>query len=81
MTATTIEGMLQLLVMEQKKRSFNKPEKATDEDALGIMVANYCEWDGNKLKKVIYAMLEDANFHTLNAQFKELCEPTLKVVK
>lgn len=42
-----------------------------DADAIGIMVSNYLEWDGAAIIRAFSSALEDANFHTENAQIRE----------
>ena len=65
---------LHRLVLEQRKDSFTEPEKASIFEALGIMCAHYCGWSSPAIFQVISAILEDSNFHTLNAQWHELIE-------
>ena len=54
---------LDALIQEQKHRSFTDPAKASDEDALGIVIAHHFEWDGHAILRTAAAALEDANFH------------------
>lgn len=35
-----------------------------EREALGISIAQYCEWDVFKICGVFFGALEDANFHT-----------------
>lgn len=81
MNASTPVTALQIPITMQKYKAFLLPEKASDYDSLGMLCAKYCEWNSDKMRKVIYSMLEDANFHTLNAQIKELWEGKKEVVK
>jgi hypothetical protein len=55
----------------KKETAFVNPEKATDEDALGILVSQFAEWDGQKIFDVSYNAFEDSNFHTFNDTFKK----------
>ncbi len=59
---------LKALIDAQKQKSFvpEYRDKATDEEALGLMISKYFEWDGLAVLKVTYAGLEDSNFHTEN---------------
>ena len=74
MSDVFIQKLLKLLVQEQINESFIDHEKATDEAALGIMVSHYCEWSSPPIFEVIEAILEDSNFHELNAAFRSLVE-------
>ena len=51
-----------------KQKSFVEEykDKATDEEAMGLLISHYFEWDGLKILKATYNALEDANFHTEN---------------
>ncbi len=60
------------LITEQKKQSFYNPKTTTDEEAIGVMLANYFEWDGNKIFKTAYNAFEDANFHDFNEGFEKI---------
>ena len=55
----------------KKETAFVNPEKATDEDALGILVSQFVEWDGQKIFEVSYNAFENSNFHTFNNTFKK----------
>ncbi len=54
---------LAALIDAQKAQSFTEPSKASDEDALGILISQHFEWDGHAIMRVARAALEDANFH------------------
>ena len=57
---------LKPLVKKIKVTAFT-PEyrkKATDAEALGLIIAWYFEWDGLKILETSREALEDANFHT-----------------
>jgi hypothetical protein len=63
-----MKEQLKELIKAQIKHSF-MPEyqaQATDEDALGLMLCRYFEYDGLAILKATYSALEDANFHTEN---------------
>ena len=60
-------------VVQMKKRMFT-PEyqaNATDEDAIGIAVSQYFEWDGGSIIQALCSALEDANFPTEHAEIRE----------
>jgi len=42
------------------------------EQALGIAVAHWSDWDGFKIMRVFQAALEDANFHDAAAKVDDL---------
>lgn len=76
-----IKDTLKDLIREQKAKSFNPDyvHKATDEEALGIMVSQYCEWDGIKIVRAFMEALEDSNFHKEVAKIeKNILTPLLK---
>ena len=81
MTTSDILKTLEIAIEMQKNESYTYPAIAKDHDALGVMVAHYCGWSSDKLRKVIYSMLEDANFHELNSQIDELWDGKKVVVK
>jgi hypothetical protein len=66
------------LIQEQKRTSFTNPDKATDTDALGILIAHHFEWDGIKIMETFFSALEDANFHTEAEQVLVMLE-SLKI--
>jgi hypothetical protein len=49
-------------------------EKATDTDALGLILSAYFEYDGLAILKTAYSALEDANFHAENIEIKKLID-------
>lgn len=65
---------LSALVEAQKQASFTDPSTASDEEALGILLANHLEWDGAAILRVTEAALEDANFHTESEQIATIRE-------
>lgn len=64
---------LKKLIEEGKKEFFTAEyqDKATDEEALGMIVAKYFTWDSRIITCFLEA-LEDANFHDLRGQIEEL---------
>lgn len=55
---------LATLIEEQRQYSFSEPEKASVEDALGILIAQHFKWDVKAILRTASAALEDANYHT-----------------
>lgn len=43
-------------------------------EGLGIALSQWAEWDGLKLLKVLYAALEDSNFHTENESIQAMID-------
>lgn len=70
----TIKDVLKLLIETQIKKSFvpDYQAKATQEEAAGIMLSQYFEWDGLSLLMVARAALEDANFHSESRVIDEM---------
>lgn len=69
--ATTPSEELTRLIQTQKDISFYDPTKETDEGGLGILIAHWAEWDGERIIQAFLAALEDANFHTFWGIVKE----------
>lgn len=46
--------------------------QVTDAQAMGILMAQYFEWDGLQILKATYEGLEDSNFHTENETINNL---------
>jgi hypothetical protein len=65
---------LKQLIDAQAKASFVEGYEATDEEALGIAIAHYFQWDGKRIFDTLQNALEDANFHTLNESLSEAWE-------
>lgn len=60
-------------VLERIKReSFVNAGETADEDAMGLLVSKFFEWDGLAILKTAYSALEDANFHAENETIEEL---------
>lgn len=55
---------LSILIAEQKEESFIHPEQISDAEALGILVAQWAEWEGKKIVEAFISALEDANYHS-----------------
>lgn len=76
---------LKKLITEKKRLAFSDGYEATDEEALGLLISQYFEWDGISILKTLGYALEDANFHSehskvnemiaeINAKFKKMKE-------
>ncbi len=66
-TVTEITGRITSGQVTAMKNRMFTPEYVTtakDEDALGIAISQYFEWDGAAIMRTLYYALEDANFHT-----------------
>ena len=57
-----------------KSESFVDGYEATDEEALGIALSQYSEWDGLFILRTAEYALEDANFHTESAIVGRMAE-------
>ena len=69
---TSREQKLQELVDGIKKQSFTEGYKATDQEALGILISTYFEWDGLRCLEALGFALENANFHSENEVVQDL---------
>jgi hypothetical protein len=65
-------GRLASLIAKKHVECWSNPDKQNPDETLGILVAQYCEWDGHRLRVVVAGMLEDANYHTLAANIDQL---------
>ena len=63
---------LDKLIKRQRKLSFTQPHKATDLEAMGLLVSNYTGWDGEAIYLVAHEALTDANYHAIAAKLKYL---------
>lgn len=63
---------LRQLIEEKKRTAFNSDYVASDAEALGILISQYFEWDGEQIFQTMFNAMEDANFHTFNEQLKNL---------
>lgn len=62
-------NLLQQVAELQLKQSFVEGYPETHDtllDALGIAIARYCNWTGLDILKIMYAALEDSNYHRIN---------------
>jgi hypothetical protein len=62
-------------ILEQiKKESFVEGYIATDEEAMGLLLSKYFEWDGIQCLEAVSSALEDCNFHTENAKIRKMID-------
>lgn len=59
------------LINAAKPEIWNDPASADDLETLGILVSKYCEWEGEKIIKVMLEALTDSNFHSLAEELKK----------
>ena len=60
-----IAAVLPTLLTAIKEKAFVKGYKATDAEALGLVVSKYSQWDAGSILAVTSEALEDANFDDL----------------
>lgn len=65
-------------VLEWKKKHFTEEAQAPDEEAIGVEISQFCDWDGIKIMKIFSAALEDANFHKESSIVDKWIEKYLK---
>jgi hypothetical protein len=62
------------LLNDIKKTNFVEGYTATDEEAMGLLMAKYFIWDGLSILESCYSGLEDSNFHTENKTIQKLID-------
>jgi hypothetical protein len=55
-----------------KSKSFVGGYIAADEEAMGLLVSKFFEWDGGAILRTAQFALEDANFHGESAKVGEM---------
>lgn len=72
----TIAEKLKVLIDEQKNQSFiaDYKDKATDSEALGIIISQYFGYEGLEIMRALSNALEDANFHSVNSKIIEMID-------
>lgn len=65
---------LKNLIEKKKDEAFRSEyrSKATDEEALGLIISSYFQWNGLAILRTLYSALEDANFHRENKAIQAL---------
>lgn len=66
------KALIQELLDTIKKNSFVAKYKATNEEAMGLLVSKFFEWDGVAILETSANALEDANFHTEAGQLFDM---------
>lgn len=64
-TDQMIAAVLPTLLNAIKEKAFVKGHKATDAEALGLVVSKFTQWDAGSILAVTSEALEDANFDDL----------------
>ena len=64
-TDQMIASVMPTLLNAIKEKAFVNGYKATDAEALGLVVSKYSQWDAGSILAVTSEALEDANFDDL----------------
>lgn len=72
MNVEEVQALLRPALETIKKDSFNDDYKATDEEAMGLLLSRFCQWDGVFILRSAEAGLEDSNFHTAAGRLGEM---------
>ena len=64
-TDRMIASVMPTLLNAIKEKAFVAGHKATDAEALGLVVSKFCKWDAGSILAVASEALEDANFDDL----------------
>lgn len=64
----TVDDLLAVI----KQKSFVQDYNATDEEAMGILLAKFFDYDGVAILEVAVHALEEANFTTESEQLREM---------
>jgi hypothetical protein len=66
--------LLEEIVASIKKTAFVKGYKATDAEAMGLLVSRYFRWDGLAILRAAYYALEDSNYHAESAKVAAMAD-------
>ena len=72
-----LDQLIQAIAEHTAANSFTsgKSDTAELQDAgLGIAIAHWARWDGERILRVASAALQDANFHSEDAQVRQMLE-------
>ena len=72
-----LNQLIQAIAEHTAANSFTsgKSDTAELQDAgLGIAIAHWARWDGERILRVASAALQDANFHSADAQVRQMLE-------
>tara|TARA_R110000751_G_scaffold292194_1_gene399497 strand:- start:443 stop:721 length:279 start_codon:yes stop_codon:yes gene_type:complete len=64
-TDALVAAIIPTLLTTIKQKAFVKGYKATDEEALGLVVSKFCKWDAEAITEVAAEAFIDANFDDL----------------
>ena len=73
--------VLELLVERQLEVLREESHDASAEQAMGVLVARYCEYNAAKILEVSASALTDAEFREEAGQIREICERILERFK
>lgn len=62
------------LINRAKREYYTTGYRATDSEALGLLVSKYFNWDGEDILRTAESALEDANFHRQAAAVAEMAD-------
>lgn len=65
---------LEQLIQDKKDTAFVRGYNASDAEALGLLIAQHFEWDGEQIYHTMFYAMEDANFHDFNTKMKAVWE-------
>ncbi len=65
---------IQVILDAIKVESFTNPQNATNEEAMGLLVSKFFEWDGVSILEASKEALEDANYHTESGLVSDMLE-------
>jgi len=63
---------LNRVAKEAKEQSFDKDAEVELEEALGVALSVWSEWDGMRILDVCIAALEDANYSTVAGEIEKI---------
>ena len=67
---------LKQLIQDKKNTAFVGDYNASDDEALGLLIAQYFAWNGEQIFRTMFYAMEDANFHDFNTKMKAIWEKT-----
>ncbi len=72
---------LKELIRDKKLSAFVQDYCASDQEALGLLIAQYFEWDGIHILETLKCALEDANFHSEAEKIDEIIKKLEEEIK
>ena len=67
-----IRVVIPKLLKAVKETAFVRGYKASDEEALALVVSKYLKWDGEAIVKTFLDSLEDANYYEIRREIQAL---------